>query len=148
MVFRPAGASGGNNCYLGVYNAYNRVMTSSRSVDTNSYSNTSGTWRSTDASNSHRASFIDGLGQSSITVLGAMTATTGGAGPAQYSYGLDSTTTPSASITPAYSGTGFGTMTVVDTLAPQLGFHYVQSLESGAAGVTFYNSSIHIQLEM
>lgn len=146
MAFRPNGGSGGNNCFLGVYNGYNRVTVSSRSVDTNSYSYTTAVWRSTDSSNSHRASFVDGLGQSFVLVLGMQTSTASGA--AQYSYGLDSTTTPSASITAAYSSAGFGTMTVVDTIPPQIGFHYVQSLESGASGVTFYNSSIGIQLEM
>src|SRR5204862_1366563 len=64
MAFRPAGAGGGSAPILGLWNAYNRVSTSTLELDTTaSWNYSTATWRASNGNVNHRATWLDGLGQ-------------------------------------------------------------------------------------
>jgi hypothetical protein len=154
MQFKPASASGGSASVLGVYNAYNRVMVSSRSVDsTNSWTYAGAAWRASDDSTSNRITFVDGLQQSFIEAnfLQASNQTSG----IQATIGsqIDATTgAPPGFIGSLVGQSGYLTMIAKDDFDPQLGLHYIQAMEySSGSTATFYgagNMLLQIALEM
>ena len=138
MAFLPAAAGGGTNNILGLYNAYNRVRVSALCRDnTASWSYTSATWRARNNNNSNRVSFVDGLQQSAVTAEAGSAMTTSSGNGAAVGVALDSTSaTPQGSVQNFVNAATRG----ADSFAPSLGFHYVQALEQGATGVTFYGA--------
>lgn len=138
MAFQPAAATGGSNSFLALWNAYNRVPVSSLSRDsTANWTYGTGTWRSQNASNSNRVSWIDGLGLSGIQttsqVMCVGAQTSGHAG-----VDIDST-----SATPNLASGGCdaagGSLTVVQSVPPLVGFHFAQGVEYVSGGTnTFY----------
>ncbi len=158
MAFTPAAGTGGSNTFLALYNAYNRIVTGSRSADsTASWSYNSATWRAANASNSNRISFLDGLQQSSLTgtyfvCVGTANAT------ANTGVDLDSTSNaPKITTQTNVLSTALQTAVVTENFSPVLGLHFVQAVESGAASPTFFGAqttptrqlnSLAISLEM
>ena len=140
MAFQPASASLGTNNILGLYNAYNRVTISSRSIDsTTSWPYSTATVRPANGSTSNRISWVDGLQQSFVRAEYQVQAACS-SGDASFVYiGLDSTATPQSSVSGEAVSLTASLRTASD-IPPQLGFHYVQALEntSGGSGVTFY----------
>src|SRR6185437_11258240 len=61
--FGPVSGTGGGGPCLCLYNAYNRVPLTSRSLDSVGYTYSSGTWRLMHASSGNRVTVVDGLGQ-------------------------------------------------------------------------------------
>ena len=142
MQFKPTAAGGGSNNVLGLYNAYNRVsITSIESDSTASWTYTSGTIRSANASTSNRINFIDGLQQSflsgSYEIFISNSGSQGGIG-----IGVNSTSAQTGS----FCSTGASSGTVLCTMrsAPLLGLNYFQALEdadSGSGTATFQTTS-------
>lgn len=67
MQFAPAAVAGGSGNILGLYNAYNRVLTRSFEQDsTSSWTYGTTTWRVSNNSVNNRISWVDGLGQSAV----------------------------------------------------------------------------------
>lgn len=129
-------AAGGGAATLGVWNAYNRVMTRARVSDSTAFWNfTSNTPHSVDASNNNRASFVSGLQLDAISTFyldGITTAATSQAF-CLIGFGMD--------VTNAFDrNTGGATVAAVQnfiwnetsgTYGPQIGFHFIQALEAG-----------------
>lgn len=148
VAYQPAAANNGTNNILGLYNAYNRLGVKAICRDnTNSWTYTSATLRAANASNSNRISFVDGLQQSHVRVTynSGMSVSTTGTVSAGIAIGLDSTNTQA-------SGNVSGQMSLANTQTactfydglPQLGFHFIQALEtnnSGAGTSTFGNQA-------
>ena len=138
MAFKPAGASGGTNNILGVYNGYNRVMVMAASRDTATGiagANNSAV-RSFNNSASDRISFVDGLQQSAVSATHATTAAQVLAGAyVGIGVALDSTTVASGTAgqhTAAFTAGVYA----MDIFTPQIGFHFVQALETSQTGGT------------
>lgn len=157
MAFKPAGATGGSNNILGLYNAYNRVRVVARCKDsTASWTYNSATWQAANASALNRISWIDGLRQSSISAIYAATGQNGTSNGNAPNIGIDldsiSATPDSDQITnggfPASTPYAevFG-FTAKDIFMPQIGFHFVQAMEAATNGgtSTFYGA-IHMAL--
>jgi hypothetical protein len=153
MAFKPSAAAGGTNNFLGLYNAYNRVVVNAENLDsTVSYTGyTSSTVRAANGSNSNRISFIDGLQQSSIGARYFISVNSSGYNPVQSGVGLDTTTVFSGAAS-YYQVALTQTVTAADIFTPQHGLHYVQALETGQSGVTWFCGSnmeaLQITLEM
>jgi len=156
MQFEPAGAGGGTNNVLGLYNAYNRVLTSSRSIDaTADWLCTTTVFQAANSSNNNRINWLDGLQQSFVFAeyqVQASCTTSGGTNVAYVAIGLDSTTSAQSSV---FGDTVAATMSIraASDILPQLGFHYVQALEMGPGGAgTYYfgTTTMHVKaiLEM
>ncbi len=144
MQFAPAKASGGNNSFLGLYNAYQRVPYTSQSSDSAAdYTYATATWRSTDNSNSNRISFVDGLAQSSSQ---AYTQNLEGDSTADCAIGINFNST---SASPPFQADHLGvlgayfSLTTSGTFIPNLGLNYFQAMENSLTAVTckFFISS-------
>jgi hypothetical protein len=153
MVSRPAAASGGNNNFLGLYNAYNRIRIYSRSMDTTStWTYNTSAWRQADNSASNRVSFVDGLQQSMIEALYETSVTADGTHTAGVGTNLDATT-GAPNFTCIGSSSTIFTMSARDFYYPQLGFHYVQAMENGGGNSAAVwqggsNAGLYINLDM
>lgn len=130
MAFEPAAASGGTNNILGLSNAYNLVPVAAlvRNSKANwTVANTS--WAATDASNSCRCSWVDGLRQSTISAQYHQYSSQPTVGKnSRCGMSLDST-----SATPRTSGRNSSQsantqsdMAAFDVWMPQIGFHFIQ----------------------
>lgn len=164
MAFRPAGTNGGNNNFLGVYNAYNRVTVNARSTDTTaSWTSSNTTFHALNAAGTgsglnNRINWVDGLQQSYIdSELYTFVAcsTSGQAGFAGIL--LDAVTGTPELYSEVYtaSATAIPALALISRsfFAPQLGLHYVQAMENtfGGGTQTFYGTNqdaLLIQLEM
>ena len=148
----PAAASGGAEAKLHVYNAYNKVFFSGQSIDNNSWSYGTTTWRSADNSNTNRVSYIDGLGDISVdTILSNQNATTNTANPYYVGCNRDSTSAqPNRYLYTVFQNTTTaGTVTVPDTFSPSTGFHYLQAMEYAAgSGVTTFSLALRASLTL
>lgn len=137
MVGRVIAAGGGNNI-LGLYNAYNRVRTLAHCADsTASWSYSTGSYRSANASNSNRITWVDGLGESGVQAEYIAYESGAAAGAAIVGVGVDSTSSPTGLIG-AHGSTTMATARA--TVNPTLGLHYVQALEFGATSATWSGS--------
>ena len=141
VQFNPAAAAGGANTIVGLFNAYNRIMTLARSQDsTGSWTYNSSTWRKANNSASNRVSWVDGLGVTFVQAkyICNMAPGTGDIGV------LFNATTGTPGVYGDWSGgtTHYGGATPFDQLPPILGFNYVQAAESNASGLggTWYGS--------
>lgn len=157
MQFKPTPASGGNNTWLGVWNAYNRVTVRARSAESASFWDyASATLRPVNNSTSNRINWVDGLQQSRILAEFNQNPGLIDAG----SYGAvawDSTSTPSGVQANAQNYT---TSTMAMNVFARdtnilIGRHYVQALEAAQHGTPrFYGSTnasltvLEVELEM
>ena len=160
MQFKPTAAAGGTANILGVYNAYNRVRTVSRSIDsTSSWAVTSPTWATLDAgaaSPNNTISFLDGWPQAGASFVDAevqvQMATSSSSVCGAVGVGLDGAS-PSTEIGLTYD-TSQITIRGFEHYTPQIGFHTVsaQQYASGST-VTFSTNSgtaegLKVELEM
>jgi hypothetical protein len=165
MAFQPAGASGGSNPILGLYNAYNRVMTHSVCLDSGvDYTYNSTTARAARASNSNRVSWVDGLQQSRVLAENEQVVYSNGAvGVGYIGVFLDAT---SGGLSPSGGGgstNATGAMIVTaaarKAILPQLGFHFAQRGEAVSTGTANFgagsagppalqNNNLTLSLEM
>jgi hypothetical protein len=145
MQFSPAAAAGGGNPFLGLFNAYNKVRTTSVSQDnTQSWTYGTATWRSADNSTSNRVSFVDGLQQSQIMAQYSVGCKAGasGAGIPQIGIGLDSTSTVTPPVGFTYNQASQTNDNLESTplvfIPPKLGFHFIQALEYAASATATF----------
>ncbi len=147
MSFTPAAASGGTNNFLGLYNAYNRVRTFSKSSDsTSSWTYATATWREADNSASNRITFLDGLQQSVARAKYAdIMYTSGSSVEGAIGINLDSTSATPVDPCAITLGTSEQTFTAYGNFMPQLGLHYAQAME-WASGATVTFAGVNISL--
>jgi hypothetical protein len=148
MIFNPAGALGGTANVLGVYNAYNRVRTMARSIETTtSWTRASTTLApmnaaATGSGLNNRVSWVDGLQTSFVDATCAVLAFQGSGGSDPVlALALDSTTTAMAEIGATCGGVAEAILQAKAFITPQLGFHFVQALDglsTGTAAETFF----------
>lgn len=137
MAFRPAAASGGSNAFLGVFNAYNRVLYKSRSRDsTASWTYATNTWRAANGNNANRVTWVDGLGESPVIARYIQTVNAN-SNTASIGVNFDSN-----SATPGGTAGALNVVVAVavaeDSLVA-LGLHYAQAMEIQGSGTgTFY----------
>lgn len=142
MAMSPAGASGGSNAILGISNAYNRVLTASVSRDSAaSWTYNSTTIQQQNNSASNRITYVDGLGESTISGVRQQTGG-GGNGDIYLGFARDSTTVFdfSAQSTVTAAGANLTDMAITGVWSPSLGLHYIQGLEATSTTQTFYGS--------
>ena len=131
-----ASASGGTAGFFGVFNTYNRVVFSSLTTDTvGTYSYTGGA-RAAAGSNGNRCSFIRGLDEDGVVATSANGQSLSGTGD-NIGVGVDSTTSLASAMS-LWGGNTSAGPTAVWAGHPGLGFHFVQSIDSGAGGRTYY----------
>lgn len=142
-----ASASGGTAAFFGVWNAYNRVLTTTSVVDNGaSYTYNSGTTRQARASAGNQVTAVFGAAEDGIQASYTQrvdVAVTGGAA-AYFGLGLDATagfSLPSALfVSPTAAGI-VAAASVSGTFAPQLGVHFISANEKADANVSTFNSS-------
>ena len=145
MTFGGTGAAGGESTILGVWNAYNRILTPLVNYDTtDSWTYTTATWRLKNAGASataNRILFVTGLSEDVITAVNAITSTNSSANIQRgISIGLNSTSAYSL-----FSGGANFQQSIASgvthhvahfvTRAP-LGLNYIAPLEISAASGT------------
>lgn len=149
MQFRPSAVSGGSANILGLYNAYNRIATSSAEGDsTASWAYGTATWRPSNNSANNRISFVDGLQQSALTVE-FMQSVTGG-GSLTIGVSLDSSTAVPDHVAAVNSAINVP-ITVAESFLPVLGLHSVYAMEWASISSTFFGGSmmnLRARLEM
>jgi hypothetical protein len=153
MQFKPASATGGSNSVLGLYNAYNRVPVSSRSVDsTLDWTDTSNAWRAADNNDNNRITYLDGLQQSFVFADYWASASETSGTTAAVGILEDATTGNPPGLTPSLTGLPFLSFEAKDNFTPLLGLHYLQAVEySSGSTSTFYGIGemlLQITLEM
>lgn len=141
--FGPASGPGGGAPCLCLYNAYNRVKLSSRSLDTNgSYTYNTATWRYMDASASNGVTVLDGLGQSPVSVVLTDALSNGSASgtPRIAGMGIDflppGGTIVAPTLTAKGSSTTQGTYNVGEAVPPLFGVWTAHAIEKALGGAT------------
>jgi hypothetical protein len=155
MQFHPAPVNGGDNTWLGVWNAYNRVAIRASSFEnTTSWTYNTTTWRPANGSSNNRINFVDGLQQSRAVGRIIDMVNTVNSSTCLIGINWDITTGISGIVGQFTNGNGAGTnATIIASDTNQLlGAHFVQALEWGNAGsgnAIFYgNSYLLLQLEL
>ena len=143
--FKPAAASGGSNCFVGLSNACNRVRAYSKSMDSStSWTYGSASWRPANNSALNRVTWLDSLGQSQVKGTYQVQA-----GIATSNDGILIGVTLNSSGGPVSangifppSGSTFSFSTS-DTFDPQLGLNFLQAVENSPSAVTatFYGNT-------
>lgn len=134
----PAGGAGGVESKLHVFNAYNRVKAVGRALDTTaSWAYTTATWRGTNGSTANRVSYIDGLAEVSVDAKVAV-ASNGSGGIIGIGVNRDSTSADPSTAGVSQPSSVNNSAVNVNAFVPSLGYHYLQAMEIGAGGVTFY----------
>jgi hypothetical protein len=163
MQFLPAAASGGSNCFLGIWNAYNQVTSYCRSEDTAAtYNYTTNAWRAFDNNNNNRVTWVDGLGQSLVRAFETTSSRNTGSGN-------NNTVNIALDATSNGGGTGgFGTLdngcvfeaqatqsvpiscSATTFTTPKIGLHYYQLIESNNGGgswkMNYYPTILAVEL--
>jgi hypothetical protein len=145
MAFTPAATGGGTNNFLAIYNAYNQVPVIATCRDgTTSWTRVASATivamnvGGTGSGLNNRISYVDGLGQSSVSAVFQQSCG-GGAGDAYPGMARDSTTV--FDFAAQHTGAGVLTATIPGVWKPSLGLHYVQELVATAsATMTFYGA--------
>ena len=131
MSLRPAAASGGGNCVMGIWNAYNRVLMTALSMDsTASWTYNSTTPRAANGNNNNRVTWVDGLQQSFIKATYVVPAYGSSVNNEVIGLGLDSTSAFSGAIGSTDDVTNVADIIGRASFYPQLGLHFIQALES------------------
>lgn len=152
MQFEPSAAAGGTNNWLGVWNAYNRVLISSVERDANrSWSYNSGTWRVADAGGTgsgllNRITWVDGLAQSHVHAtykLGVQAAVSGGIASVGVWFNATSGT-PGGYIASTLnnSSTGMDVVVMAEDRFVGLGRNFVQAAESASTSTNYFGQNI------
>lgn len=141
FIYGALGANGTAGAFF-LWNCYNRVMVTSFTGDTtDSWTYSTATYRSANASTGNRCSYVCGMAEDPVWAAYNIFVApgSGGAGTA---VGVD--------VTNAFSGTASftsaaaaGTLPSIYTGVPGLGFHFVQAVEQGGGGTnsTFYGDN-------
>jgi hypothetical protein len=151
FVAHPAFAVGGNNNFLALYNAYNRIRVGATNIDnTNSWTYAVATWRAANNSLSNRITFLDGLGQSHITArYGVNIAPAGGGGNGGHGVSLNSSTAAPITYANSFYGPGVAANYVLTgflSAYPVLGLNYVQAMEISFTGTTtFFGGNVNLE---
>lgn len=134
-----ASSTNGTAGFIGVWNAYNRRPWAANPQDsTASWTYTTAAWRAANASNSMRVSYVCGLNEDAVSAVYAGVANVSASGGG-YGVGYDSTSALATGSAPgAALVAGTSSATAILAGASGLGFHYVQALEYGGTGLTFY----------
>jgi hypothetical protein len=141
MAFKPAGAAGGSNTFLGLSNGYNRVKVCTLVIDSNaSWNVTSTSFQAMDAGagSLFRMSYVDGLQQSTVEAHVGMAASNTG-GNWQIGADLDSTSATPAVIGVVSTNTNPAWAFSDENFSPQIGFHFVQAVQKVSAGTGVYS---------
>ncbi len=138
MQFAPACQSGGNAPLLGVWNAYNRVLTASYDCDSaNDWTYNSGTIRAADAGTlTQRITWIDGLQRSAVIASYSDYMWMASGISANIGIGLNSTTSTTAWMNSCGSGSTSQNCSITSPLgsAPLLGLNFVSANEKAGDG--------------
>lgn len=141
QVTRSTGAGGTNPCMC-LFNAYNLVDAFAETSDTtlNWFGVAGGAWRQSDGSASNQIRAVFGLPTNSVSATFSQFVDASGNGGSITAIGLDSSTTPYGfSSYSGLSGTGYQTFTVINRIAPQVGFHAIEALEWESASNHYAN---------
>lgn len=147
VSLNPAAASGGTNNICGLWNAYNKVRQTAKSQDSAGiYAYSTQTWRATNASNSNRITFIDGLQQCPlVATLETPSEATNNAGNLVQAVGVNLDSTSATPLVTCAGGSGvssYWSLIVPSAhFAPQLGLHYVQAVEIGDTGASLFGNT-------
>lgn len=147
-------AAGGGAAFLGVWNAYNRVVVSALVLDeTSSWSYETAAWRAANNSTSNRVSYVSGAAEDAFEARYWCALTFGGGTWAYIGVAHDSTTPVGVNGVGLTASTYIVELTAFHAQIASLGWHYVQATENGngSTGV-FYNGApaqgLHFQLRM
>ena len=146
-IATPAAAAGGALCTLGVWNTYNRVLSSAlcRSSDS-SWTYASAIWQAFNNSATQRVNFILGLNEDEITgQVSTFISVDGVSSNARISVGLDATNAMGQLANVVYEASGSSAY-LEQTPRWQglagIGFHFLAPLEYAAAGtITNYGNA-------
>lgn len=145
VALHPAGASGGSNPVVGVYNEYNRVPARSASRDTAANYAGTGTqlWGTTNASTANRITWVDGNQEIFVTVDNIQNVSAASS-TAAIGVNFDSTSaTPGGKIGQATGDSAISTeandMVATDETYGLLGLHYVQAMELSISATVHFN---------
>lgn len=134
-------AAGGGAAFLYVWNMYNRVNVASQVRDsTASWTTTSTTFVSLDASTSNRISFLNGLNEEGVSAQLRVFSTNAAAGQSASGIALDNTTTLAGSGGFGVSGASANNVQVGTYSGnPGLGLHFLQAIQLTQSGTgTWY----------
>lgn len=144
----PAPQAGGGDARLYLWNMFNRIDVAATSRESaNTWTYTTASWRSANNSASNRVSLIRGLDEDAVDAayhaMGDFDNL--GSSPASVGVGVNSTTAPSG-LTPEASRNTGGNNQSLSPVArylgqPGLGLRFLQALEYGQSGVTFYGDN-------
>jgi YVTN family beta-propeller protein len=149
VQFKPAGAAGGTNNIVGIWNAYNRVRVQSMCSDSNtSWTYATATWRPLDGASgnvNNRVTYLDGLGQSFARARVNTIAYNNTAGNGCAIGVVQNSTTNAPSKAAAFQGSAGGNaagacdFVAEENFPPVLGLNYIQGMENSpnATTVTF-----------
>jgi len=146
VVFKPTAATGGSNNVIGIWNAYNRVRTTSLCADSNvSWTYSTNTWRRLDNSSSNRVTYVDGLAQTFIRARISTMAFNATSSNGCWIGVTQNSTTNAPEKAAAYqcafggSTSGASSLSTEDNFLPKLGVNYIQGMENSpnATVVTF-----------
>ena len=131
--FSPPAANGGSNPCLCLYNAYNRVVLTSRSLDNTGYTYNSTAWRFMHGNSNNRVTVVDGLDQ--MQILAQLTdGLANGASPGRTAQmGVDfnvSSSVPAPVPTVQANAAATGTYGTGAPHTPYLGLWYAQAVEA------------------
>lgn len=122
--------AGGSAGVLGVWNAYNKAFVGAQSTETTpSYTYSSGTTRALNNSTGNRISFISGLAQDAgygQLEIGALVA-----GGGTFAIGVALDTSSGFTTRGRVGGSATTPVTINYFMPPQIGWHFIQSTESG-----------------
>lgn len=136
VQFTPSPAAGGNNTYIGLWNAYNRVRALTYSQDNtsgSSYGYASATWRAENNSASNRINFVDGLGVTYVKSVYEDFFANPSASNCAIGVDLDSTSTTPAFVTQNASTVAMD-LSALASFAPVTGLHFVSAVEARTFG--------------
>ena len=147
MAMKPAAASGGTNNFLGLYNAYNRVLITAIEQDsTANWNYATSTARPTNNSTSNRISWLDGLAQSSVAFSGHVAAFISASTPAVVIWvNVDSTSAFSPTLCQFLCPAAATSINFNSAALPLLGLHYVQQMEYAQNGTATFVSEGNYQ---
>jgi hypothetical protein len=143
VQFTPIAGAGGSGTIIGLWNAYNRVRVTASSTDSNSsWTYSTSSWRDADGSASNSITWLDGLGQTSISAAYDSTGSNSSAtGQVNIGIGINDINTPAINAQ-VQSTTAILTMHSATISSPILGLNVANALERVSSGTeTFYGES-------
>ena len=138
MEFNPTAAAGGTNNFLGLYNAYNRVLYAAKALNsTASYTYAVATYRAAGGVSTWRVTYLDGLGESlAVADWRPQLALSVSGDVFEYGVVFDSTTATPAGPYGVITASVLNMEHSVIATNMALGLHYAQPVEKGTTGTT------------